>query len=314
MTPIPVIVGPTAGGKTALAVELAIALRDRGTIAEVVTADAFQVYRGLDVGTAKPTAGERRGVPHHLLDLADPGEAFTVHDWLRRADALTADLRARGVVPIVVGGTNLYVQAYLDGLFEGPEPDESLRAELRAMGLPALRRELERADPAAAARIDPADERRTVRALEVFRQTGTPISELQRQWAADRAERPGREGAVVVGLEWSIEAINRRINARVRAMVEGGLVEEVRGLWAGGRLGRQAGQALGYKQLVEHLEGRRTLEEAIERTKIETRRFAKNQRTWLKRFRARPGGLWLEGEGREARDLAQTVISQVFTA
>ncbi len=308
---IPVIVGPTAGGKTGLAVELAITLRERGTPAEVVTADAFQVYRGLNIGTAKPTLDERRGVPHHLLDIIEPTEAFTVHDWLKRADALVVDLQSRGVVPIVVGGTNLYVRAFLDGLFEGPEPEEAIRDELRALGLPAMRAELERVDPAAAERIDPADERRTVRALEVFRQTGTPISDLQQQWESDRGG--GRAGAIVVGLEWPIEAINSRINARVKGMVERGLVEEVRGLWESGRLGPQAGQALGYKQLIEHFESRATLPDALERVKIETRRFAKNQRTWLKRFRARAGSAWLDAAGQEPGILAQDAFHKLFT-
>ncbi|MEQ8769110.1 MAG: tRNA (adenosine(37)-N6)-dimethylallyltransferase MiaA [Phycisphaerales bacterium] len=310
MCAIPVIVGPTAGGKTALAVELALLLRDRGTPAEVVTADAFQVYRRMDVGTAKPTESERRGVPHHLLDLVEPTEAFTVHDWLKRADALVADLQTRGVVPIVVGGTNLYVRAFLDGLFEGPEPDEAIRDELRALGLPAMRAELERVDPAAAARIDPADERRTVRALEVHRQTGTPISDLQQQWEDGRGS--GRPGAVLVGLEWPTEAINARINARVRGMVERGLVAEARGLHEGGHLGPQAGQALGYKQLVEHFEGRSSLDDALERIKIETRRFAKNQRTWLKRFRARAGSSWFDAAGRDSAEIAQDALQKLL--
>ncbi len=308
---IPVIVGPTAGGKTALAVELALTLRERGTPAEVVTADAFQVYRRLDIGTAKPTTEEQRGVPHHLLDIVDPTDAFTVHDWLKRADTLVADLQSRGVVPIVVGGTNLYVRAFLDGLFEGPEPDEAIRDEIRAIGLPAMRAELERVDPAAAARIDPADERRTVRALEVHRQTGTPISDLQQQWEDGKGS--GRPGVALVGLVWPIDAINARINARVKGMVERGLVEEVRGLWKAGRLGPQAGQALGYKQLIEHFEGRASLDDALERIKIETRRFAKNQRTWLKRFRARAGSVWFDASGRDSVEIAQETIQKLFT-
>lgn len=290
MRSIPVIVGPTAGGKTALAVSLAHLLAARGTPAEVVTADAFQVYRGLEIGTAKPTQHERAGVPHHLIDLVEPTERFSVHDWLRHADALVHDLRARGTVPIVVGGTNLYVRAFLEGLFEGPEPDLDLRAELSAMPQPERRGELERVDPNAAARIHPADERRTVRALEVFRQTGTPISELQRQWTGTP-----REGARLVGLEWPVDAINGRINARVRAMMADGLLEEVRGLRERGRLGPQAAEALGYKQLIAHLDGHATLDEAVEKIKIETRRFAKNQRTWLRRLRTTPGAVWLAG-------------------
>lgn len=305
----PVIAGPTAGGKTALAVAIALALRERGIHAEVVTADAFQIYRGMDVGTAKPTAAERRGVPHHLIDLVEPTERFTVHDWLGRADPLVADLRARGVVPVVVGGTNLYVKAFLDGLFEAPPIAPEVAAAVRAMTRGERRAELARVDPVAAGRIHPADERRTVRALEVFRQTGTPISVLQAQWDA---ERPARPEALLVGLDWPAEAINRRINARVRGMVGAGLVEEARGLWASGRLGAQAREAIGYKQLIPHFEGRCGLDEAVERIKIDTRRLGKNQRTWLARLRARPGGLWIPAADRAVGDIAQIVVDQMF--
>lgn len=303
----PLIVGPTAGGKSSLAVEVCRVLIGRGQPAEVVTADAFQVYRGLDIGTAKPTEAERGGVPHHLIDLVDPGPAasFSLHDWLDAAEACIADLDVRGVVPVVVGGTHLYAKALLDGVFEGPEPDEALRDELRSMDAIQRRAELDRVDPAAAGRIHPNDERRTVRALEVYRLTGTPISELQQQWDA---ARPACR-YLLVGLDWPTEAINRRINARVRGMVEGGLVEEVRQLWAAGALGGQAGQALGYKQLVAHFEGRCTEAEAIERIKIETRRFAKNQRTWLKRLRRTPGSTWIDATVGGPADWAQVVVN-----
>jgi tRNA dimethylallyltransferase len=304
-SPIPVIVGPTAGGKSALAVALAHELARRGLPpGEVVTADAFQVYRGMDIGTAKPTAAERDGVPHHLIDLVEPGERFTVADWLGAAERTLADIGARGRTPIVVGGTNLYVKVFLEGMFEGPEPDETLRATLAALPQAERRAELERVDPVAAARIDPNDERRTVRALEVYRQTGTPISTLQQQWDRERSVRPGVR---LVGLDWPAEAINRRINTRVRQMVADGLVAEARGLWEAGALGPQAREALGYKQLIAHFEGRCTLDEAVEKTKIETRRFAKNQRTWLRRLRAVPGGVWVEGEGADAARVVDAV-------
>ena len=285
----PVIIGPTAGGKSELAVEVAMLLGGPPA-AEVVTADAFQVYRGMDIGTAKPAHEERRGIAHHLIDIVEPTQKFTVSDWLGAAERAVADINAGGRVPVVVGGTHLYIKAFLEGLFEGPDPDPGLRESLRAMGLPALRVELERVDPAAALRIHPNDERRTIRALEVFRQTGRPISEHQRQWDAGG----GREDCVLVGLEWPVEALNRRINARVKGMMERGLLEEVRGLWSAGRLGPQAREALGYKQLVEHLEGRAPLEEAVEQIKIETRRFAKNQRTWLRRLRSTPKSVWID--------------------
>jgi tRNA dimethylallyltransferase len=282
-----VIVGPTAGGKSDLAVEVALGLIGSGRAAEIVTADAFQIYRGMDIGTAKPTPEERRGVVHHLLDCVDPGESFTVSDWLGEANRIIGALKARGAVPIVVGGTHLYIKALLDGLFEGPEPDPALREELRTLS-PAVRRaELERVDPAAAARIHPNDERRTLRALEVFRQTGRPISEHQSQW-----DRTPRQDCVLVGLDWPSEQLNPRINARVKAMLERGLLEEVRLLRP--RLTGQAREALGYKQLLAFLEGGGTLEEAVEEIKIETRRFAKNQRTWLRRLRSTPGSVWID--------------------
>ncbi|MEM1330482.1 MAG: tRNA (adenosine(37)-N6)-dimethylallyltransferase MiaA [Planctomycetota bacterium] len=314
LPPIPVVVGPTAGGKTALAVTLAESLGRRPPnsgedprIGEVITCDAFQVYRGLDIGTAKPTETERRGVPHHLIDLVEPTEAYSAARWLEDARGVIADLDGRGVRGVVAGGTHLFVKALLDGLFEGPGADEALRTELRGLGLSALREELRRVDPDAAARIHPNDERRTVRALEVFRLTGTPISEHQRQWDAGR--EPSR--FVLIGLVWPADAVASRINARVRDMVERGLVDEARGMWDAGRLGPRAREALGYKQLIEHFEGHCSLEDAIEKTKIETRRFAKNQRTWLRRLRTTPGSIWLEAEGRSTRELAEEAMSLI---
>ena len=291
MPPFPVICGPTAGGKTAAAVELALLLRARGTPAEIVTADAFQVYRGMDIGTAKPTADERRGIPHHLIDLVEPTEPFTVNDWLTRAEAAIADLRARGITPIVVGGTHFYIKALVEGLFEGPAADPALRAQLTAMDPAERRAELQRADPEAAARIHANDTRRTVRALEVFRLTGKPISAHQQQWDAG-APRPD---ALLVTLNWPTDALNRRINARVKQMMDLGLLDEVRTLLQRNALGPQAREALGYKQVIPLAAAVNwppspgPLEEAVERIKIETRRFGKNQRTWLKRLSTLPG-------------------------
>ena len=304
----PVIVGPTASGKSALAVEVALALEARGMPrGEVLSADAFQVYRGMDVGTAKTTPEERRGVPHHLVGIVEPDdpEPFTLYRWLTLANALIDGLRSRGVTPIVVGGTHLYVKALLDGVFEGPGEDAALRAELRAMDPAARRRELERIDPAAAARIHPNDERRTIRALEVYRLTGRPISEHQSQW--DHTSRPD---ALLVGLDWPTDTLNRRINARVKEMMQRGLLEEVRTLAP--RLGPQAREALGYKQLLPYLDGRATLDEAVEAIKIETRRFARNQRTWLRRLRGIPGSLWLDAQDRAPAELAQTIVNTLL--
>lgn len=290
-----VIFGPTASGKSDLALRVAEATRARGGPGgELISADALQVYRGMDIGTAKPGPAERARAPHHLVDLADPhaGEAFTVDDWLGAARGAIEEVRGRGGLPIVVGGTSLYIQSLLYGLFEGPAAHEGLRAELAALDPAALRRELVRVDPAAAARIHAGDTRRAVRAVEVFRLTGTPISTHQRQWAA----RGPRADARLVVLTWPVEELNRRINARVKAMMEAGLLGEVRALAARGPLNRQAREGLGYKQLLEHLDDprRRPLDEAVERIKIETRRFAKNQRTWIKRIGATPSAARLD--------------------
>ena len=317
--PVILILGPTAGGKTALSLALAQRLPGGG---EIVSADSMQVYEGMDIGTAKATPEERAQVPHHLIDLVEPDESFTVNDWLTAAQSAIADIRRRGRWPVVVGGTNLYVKAFLDGLFQGPPANEGLRAALAALPTEELHRRLAAVDAAAAQRIHPNDRKRLTRALEVFEATGRPISEWQRQWD-DVSERPGGNGlgddlaepgagcadVAVVGLDWPVEAINPRINARVKAMVAAGLVEEARRLWASGGLGRQAREALGYKQLIEHFEGRATLEEAVEQIKVETRRFARKQRTWLKRLRHRRPAIWIDAATNEA----QTIIEQALT-
>ncbi|MEO1534414.1 MAG: tRNA (adenosine(37)-N6)-dimethylallyltransferase MiaA [Planctomycetota bacterium] len=307
-TPFPVICGPTASGKTDLAVAVALTLGERGTAAEIISADAFQVYRELDIASAKPTAEERKGVPHHLIDVVDVEERFTVAQWLGLAEAAIDDIRGRGAVPIVVGGTHLYIKALLDGLFEGPGADEAIRAELAAMDAAARRAELERVDPEAAQRIHANDDRRTIRALEVFRLTGAPISELQKQW--DR-EQPNRSERRLVILDWDVPELNSRINARVKRMVADGLVAETRAL--ADRLGPTAREALGTKQILRHLGGECALDEAIEQTKIKTRRFAKNQRTWMRRLAATPGARIVRPADRPLLDIAQPIASSIFT-
>ncbi|MBL8745609.1 MAG: tRNA (adenosine(37)-N6)-dimethylallyltransferase MiaA [Phycisphaerae bacterium] len=303
----PIIVGPTAGGKSSLAVQVGLLLRAGGRAAEIVTADSMQVFRGLDIGTAKPTDEERGGLPHHLIDIAEPRDSFSVERWLSRAEGCIDRIREGGSVPIVVGGTHFYVKALLEGLFEGPGSDEGLRAELAALPASALRAELERIDTASARRLHANDLRRTIRAIEVFRLTGKPLSEHQSQW-----DRGGvRSDALLVGLEWSTEAINRRINARVKSMIERGLVEEARGLWSAGAFGPQSREALGYKQLIEHFEGRSSLDEAIERIKIETRRFARNQRTWLRRLRTVPDAEWVRVEGDDVEGTIRRAAERV---
>ena len=303
------IVGPTAGGKTALGVELAKRLvREDGQPGQVVTADAYQIYTDLNIGTAKPTIAEQDGIEHHLINIADLKDRFTVHDWLHRAEPIVDRLNTNGFSPVVVGGTNLYIKAFLDGLFEAPEPSDEVKERVEDMTQPQRRAMLEEVDPEAHARIDGADIRRTKRALEVYLQTGTPITTLQKQWDQDKPTRPE---AVLVGLDWSIDAINTRINKRVKLMVENGLVEEARALFEADAFGDQSREAIGYKQLIVHFEGRCSLDEAIERIKIDTRRFAKNQRTWLKRLRVRPGTIWVSAEGRSASQIADEVVERM---
>ena len=303
------IVGPTAGGKTALGVELAKRLvREDGQPGQVVTADAYQIYTDLNIGTAKPTIAEQDGIEHHLINIADLKDRFTVHDWLHRAEPIVDRLNTNGFSPVVVGGTNLYIKAFLDGLFEAPEPSDEVKERVEDMTQPQRRAMLEEVDPEAHARIDGADIRRTKRALEVYLQTGTPITALQKQWDQDKPTRPE---AVLVGLDWSIDAINTRINKRVKLMVEDGLVEEALALFEADAFGDQSREAIGYKQLIAHFEGRCSLDEAIERIKIDTRRFAKNQRTWLKRLRVRPGTIWVNAEGRSASQIADEVVERM---
>ncbi len=302
--PVILILGPTAGGKTELAIALAQQLPGGG---ECLSADSMQVYRGMDIGTAKPSAVQRATVPHHLLDLLDPSEdGFSVDAWLREAERIIAEVRGRGRWPIVAGGTNLYVQALLAGLFEGPEPDPDVRARLEAADLAELRRRLEAIDPAAAERIHPNDRKRTIRALEVHELTGRRISDLQTQWFRSA---PPRTDVKIIGLDWPVETINGRINARVRAMIDRGLVDEVRAI-RDLPPGRQASEALGYRQILEHLAGRTTLEQAIEQIKIRTRRYAKQQRTWLRRFRAHPASTWIDA----GEDTPEHIAKEALTA
>lgn len=310
MRRFPVIVGPTAGGKSAVAMALAALLQSRDRRAEIISADAFQVYRGMDIGTAKPGAEDRAAVPHHLIDIRNPTEPFTVDEWLNLAEKAIQDIRSRDGAPIVVGGTHLYVKALLEGLFEGPPPDPALRASLQRESPQSLRARLERVDPVAALRIHPNDLRRTIRALEVHQQTGLPISQLQRQWDVGR-----RDDAQLVVLEWPTDLINQRINARVKEMRDVGLADEVRLLWESGRLGTQAREAIGYRQLIDHFERRVSLDDAFERIKIETRRFAKNQRTWLRRLAVAPTDsptpIQVPAGDLPPDEIAQTIFQQV---
>jgi tRNA dimethylallyltransferase len=246
-----------------------------------------------------------------MIDVADPhGGAFTLADWLDGAHAAIDAIHARGRHAIVVGGTNLYVKSLMDGMFDGPPPDPALRARLEAQPTEALRRELERHDPIAAARIHPNDRRRTVRALEVWTATGQPISALQRQW--EDAPRALPRGWHVVGLEWPVELINQRINVRVRAMVEAGLEAEVMRLLAKGPLNRQAVEAVGYREVLRHFAHECSMDQAEEDIKARTRRYARQQRTWLRRFKAIQGAIWVDAPRVSTEDAASGVIGTLF--
>ncbi len=313
-TPFPILYGPTASGKSALALALHEAFTRRGIASELITADAFQVYRAMDIGTAKPSPSERARVPHHLIDIADPHapDPFTLEQWLALANAKIDELRSRNVLPIVVGGTSLYIQSLLHGVFEGPPANPALRAELNALTPETLHAQLQKIDPDAAARLHPQDTRRVIRAIEVFTLTGTPISTLQSQWS----DTPPRADARLFILSWPVEQLNPRINARVRAMMAAGLLDEVRTLIAHGPLNRQAREALGYKQLLEHIDNPRkvTLDDATERIKIETRRFAKNQRTWMKRLSATKNATTLDASTLDTAALVERVTEILRSA
>ncbi|QCO97708.1 tRNA (adenosine(37)-N6)-dimethylallyltransferase MiaA [Arthrobacter sp. 24S4-2] len=275
------VVGPTGSGKSDLAVALALQLDG-----EVVNADAMQFYRGMDIGTAKITPAERRGVPHHLLDTLDVTEEASVSDFQREARAAIADIHGRGKRAILVGGSGLYVRAALDVLeFPGTDPDirRRLEAQLADAGLAPLRTRLEAADPVSAARL--GDARRVVRALEVFELTGRPFSSFM----------PAREyfqPAVQIGLEVDRQLLKDRLARRVHGMVANGLQDEVQRLDAAGlREGKTAARALGYSQFLKVLDGEWDADQATEDTIVATRKFARRQLTW---FRADPRITWLD--------------------
>lgn len=292
--PLLVILGPTASGKSALALAVA-----RASGAEILSADSMQVYREMDIGTAKPTPAERRAVPHHLLDVVGPDEGFTVARFVELADEVIADARRRGRGLVVTGGTPLYYKALFEGLFEGPGADAGVREKLAALSPAELSRQLAAADPAAATRIHPNDTKRLVRALEVYELTGRPISSFQTHWSSPEPRHP----AVWIGLNWDREALNRRINARVRDMIAAGWVEEARRLRERyGRLSLTAAEATGYGELFRHLDGRVSLEDAAEGIKISTRQLARRQMKWFRRFR---GVHWLDGAADVAANAAK---------
>lgn len=292
MSPLPrlvAVIGPTASGKSALALRLARALRG-----EILNADSMQVYRRMDIGTAKPSAEERRLIPHHLIDILDPDQDYSAFLFREQAGPIIARLHKEGTPILVVGGTGLYLKALTRGLFASPGADPELRRKLKGRaareGVSALYGELSEVDPAAAARIHPGDLLRIVRALEVYFQTRRPISEFQ--VAHGFQEKPYE--TLKIGLSRDREDLYRRIDLRVDRMIADGWVEEVRTLLRSGYSRElKAMNALGYRHLASHLCGGEGFKQTVEAIKRDTRRFAKRQLTW---FRTDGEVCWLSPE------------------
>lgn len=294
MCEVVAILGPTGVGKSALAIRLAQRLGG-----EIVNADALQVYRGFDIGTAKPDVKERARVPHHLIDILEPHERYSAGEFARRAREVTEGVLGRGQWAFLVGGSGLYLRAFLDGLNELPEVPpavrEGLRDELSEKGLPTLRQELLEIDPATAKRLEPGDTQRTVRALEIARATGRPLSEWLRETAP--AEPP--LDAVRIGLTLPRPILYDQIAVRIRRMMEVGWLVEVEELLNKGvSPACPAFQAIGYRQLADHLRGKMSLDRAIEEIAQETRRYAKRQLTW---FRGMANVHWIRQADPERR-------------
>jgi tRNA dimethylallyltransferase len=292
--PLLAIIGPTASGKSSLAMAVA-----RKCSAEILSIDSMQIYKGMDIGTAKPTEQERREVKHHLIDVARPDELFSVARFVELADPVIAQRES----PLVAtGGTPMYFKALFEGLFEGPGADESLRSRLRELSGAQLHERLRQVDAAAAERIHAGDSKRLVRALEVFELTGKPISILQKQWESNQS---ARFPAVWVGLMWERDELNRRINARAKEMIAAGWVEEVRALLAKyPKLSKTAAGATGYAELIEFAVGRIGLDEAVEQIKIATRQLARRQMKWFRRFR---NVHWLDGQEEGERNVEKAI-------
>ena len=280
--PILVLLGPTASGKSAVAISLAQQLAG-----EILSVDSMQVYTDMNIGTAKPTASDRQQIVHHAIDLVRPNETFAVSQFVDLADEIIA---ASKRPLIATGGTPLYYKSLFQGLFEGPSADPSVRLRLSAEPLQELHHRLQKIDPAAASRIHLNDRRRLIRALEVFELTGQPISSLQTAWSSGKS----RHAATWFGLKWEKESLNRRINSRVKQMMEAGWLDETRSLLNRyGELSKTAAEATGYRELIDHLNGKISLDDAIEQIKIATRQLARRQMKWFRQF---PNITWLSGD------------------
>jgi tRNA dimethylallyltransferase len=272
------LTGSTAAGKSAVGVELALEIG-----AEIVSMDSMALYRRMDIGTAKPSREERGRVPHHLIDIIDPDEDFSLAQYINAAHRCVEDIKNRSRTVLFVGGTPLYLKGLLRGIFQGPAADWPFRRRLQQEAQQQepgwLHRRLHKVDPETAARLHPHDARRLIRALEIYHLTGRPISEFQKQFEAGAAA----EQCHVYVLDWPREELYGRINRRVSEMFEKGLIEEVRALLSGPKgLGKTARQAVGYREVIEHLQGQRDLAETVELVQRHTRQLAKRQYTWFR--------------------------------
>ncbi len=299
------LVGPTATGKSEVAV--AFALREGGC--EIVSADSMQVYRNMDIGTAKPGSELTSAAPHHLIDIVEPHEEFTVVQFQAAARAAIAEICERRHLPLLVGGSGLYVRAVVDPLdFHADEPGTKRRKELEelaAESLEALLERLEAVDPEALDHVETGNPRRVIRAIEAFERTGLPFTVRRRRWQ----ERRSIYDLMIVGLTLPRAELIARIDARVDRMVESGLVEEVRAVYEqNGGLSKTAAQALGYKEFGAYLRGEQSLDGALEDIRVRTRQFAKRQMTW---YRADPRVHWLDVTGLEAGNVAERISALV---
>ena len=303
--PVIAVAGPTASGKSDLGLKLARCLGG-----EIVCMDSMQFYRRMDIGTAKPTAQERALLPHHMLDVADPTEAYAVADYAVAAEQVIAQILSRGRVPILVGGTGLYLKALMDGLsLGGTGGDERLRAELNALadepgGKERLHARLAAVDPETAARLHPNDRRRVIRAIEVFEQTGVPMSR-QNHAAQDRPFR-----VLPLALEWPRDLLYARLETRVHRMMEMGLLSEVRALLESGVApAAQSMQGIGYKELIPAAMGQDDVNRAVWDIIVHTRHYAKRQGTWL---RAEPRCVWLDARDADGLLSKALALAQAF--
>ena len=305
--PLWILTGQTASGKSEVAPDIASELN-----AEIVSADSMQVYRGMDIGTAKPSIEVRRQTPHHLIDILDPWESYSAGRYVKDAERVIHEIVKKGKRCLVVGGTALYIKSLIAGIFTGPQADWNLRRELEKLseekGTAYLYNMLKEVDPEAASRLHPNNLRRITRALEVYEKTGKGISTFQSQWTELRTDK----GYIptIVAIRRTKEDLHNRMEQRVERMFELGLLNEVRSLLENPNgLSREARQALGYKEVIEHLTGKSTLSECKELIKKRTRLFAKRQMTW---FRSFPDAHWVDVEEKDSIKSLREKVKKVF--